>query len=84
MHPSSIFLTVPLFGDMFPFLQVMGALTGLSLLMHYPHYFTSKIMWSYCIVKSYRTTTSFLMASFILQINITTIWHTMSVPHGVR
>ena len=73
-----------MFGDMSPFLPVLGVLTRKFLLMHYPHHCTYMIRWSCYNVTAYHTPTSFLLVIDILQIDIGKIRLNICVPHVVR
>ena len=75
---------VPMFGDIYPLLPVMGVLTRIFMLMHSLHHFHSTILLPWYIVTAYHTTTSLLLAGAILLIDIATIRLAICVPHVLR
>ena len=54
------------------------------MLINFPHHFPSMILWIYCIVTVYHTSTSSLLAGAILRIGTATIRLTTCVPREVH
>ena len=84
LYPSFILWILLLAYGLLLLLTMISVLTRTLVLMHYPHNLLSMLMWLWCITTTYRTPTTYLLASSKSQIGTATIWLSTCVPHGVH
>ena len=84
MHPYYLFWISLMVGGPFLLLPVLIVLLSTIILMHFPHHFTSNIMYTCCIVTACHTTILSLLYNSILQLGDDIVRLDTFVPHDIH